>query len=84
MGLERRLPPLLAGLPVLERPAISLTLAFLVEICLLYHATWIDSIRQNALGGLVLGFRFLCPDFACDSVGIVSEPRPANGLSDKI
>jgi hypothetical protein len=35
---------LLAGRPVRARAAISLALAFLMEISQLYHAPWIDSI----------------------------------------
>lgn len=52
------------------RAAISLTLAFLVEFSQLYHAAWIDSLRQTVLGGLVLGFGFLWTDLICYSVGI--------------
>ncbi len=64
---------LMAGRPVLARAAISLVLAFLVEISQLYHAPWIDSIRQTALGGLVLGFGFLWTDLVCYSVGIAMD-----------
>ena len=63
---------LLAGRPIRTRATISLALAFLVEISQLYHAPWIDSIRQTTLGGLVLGFGFLWTDLACYSVGIVT------------
>lgn len=63
---------LLAGRPLLARAAVSLALAFLVEFSQLYHAPWIDSIRQTKLGGLVLGFGFLWTDLACYSVGIVT------------
>ncbi|MFN9911273.1 MAG: DUF2809 domain-containing protein [Pirellulaceae bacterium] len=63
---------LLAGRPVRARAAISLALAFLVEISQLYHAQWIDSIRQTTLGGLVLGFGFLWTDLVCYSVGIAT------------
>lgn len=62
---------LLAGRPILLRAAISLALAFLVEISQLYHAPWIDSIRQTTLGGLVLGFGFLWTDLVCYSVGVM-------------
>lgn len=62
---------LLAGRPVLARAAISLALAFLVEISQLYHAPWIDSIRQTLLGGLMLGFGFLWTDLVCYSVGVM-------------
>ncbi len=61
---------LLAGRPIMMRAAISLALAFLVEISQLYRAPWIDSIRQTTLGGLVLGFGFLWTDLVCYSVGI--------------
>jgi hypothetical protein len=63
---------LLAGRPILVRAAISLALAFLVEISQLYHAPWIDSIRQTTLGGLVLGFGFLWTDLVCYAVGIAT------------
>ena len=63
---------LLAGRPILTRAAISLALAFLVEISQLFHAPWIDSIRQTTLGGLVLGYGFLWTDLVCYSVGIAT------------
>ena len=62
---------LLAGRPIQLRAAISLALAFLVEISQLYHAPWIDAIRQTTLGGLVLGFGFLWTDLVCYSVGVI-------------
>lgn len=61
---------LLASRPILARAAVSLALAWMVEISQLYHAPWIDSIRQTTLGGLVLGFEFLWNDLVCYSVGI--------------
>ena len=61
---------MLAGRPILVRAAISLALAFLVEASQLYHAPWIDAIRQTTLGGLVLGFGFLWTDLICYSVGV--------------
>lgn len=62
---------LLVGRPILVRAAISLALAFLVEISQLYHAPWIDAIRQTTLGGLALGFGFLWTDLICYSVGVM-------------
>ncbi len=62
---------LLAGRPLRLRAVISLALAFLVEVSQLYHAPWIDSIRQTTLGGLVLGFGFLWTDLVCYSVGVM-------------
>ncbi len=41
-----------------------------VEISQLYHAEWIDGIRKNRLGGLVLGFGFLWSDLLCYLAGI--------------
>ena len=35
-----------------------------------YHAPWIDSIRQTTLGGLILGFGFLWSDLACYAAGV--------------
>jgi len=48
--------------------AMSFSLA--IEISQLYHAPWIDSIRQTTLGGLILGFGFLWSDLACYAVGV--------------
>jgi hypothetical protein len=48
--------------------AISFSIA--VEISQLYHAPWIDSIRQTTLGGLILGFGFLWSDLACYAMGV--------------
>jgi hypothetical protein len=54
------------------RTIALLTIAFSVaiELSQLYHAPWIDSIRQTTLGGLILGFGFLWSDLACYAVGI--------------
>ena len=71
---------LFAGRPVLARAAISLALAFLVEVSQLYHAPWIDSLRQTTLGGLVLGFGFLWTDLVCYSVGIVTGSLTERGI----
>ena len=62
----------LAGRPLFQRCIISLVLAFAVEVSRLYHAPWIDSIRNTTLGGLVLGFGFLWSDLVCYLVGIAA------------
>ncbi len=49
----------------------ALAFCYLIEISQLYHADWIDSIRQNRLGGLILGFGFLWSDLVAYSVGIL-------------
>src|SRR5271157_5691025 len=57
---------------VSTRTIAMLALAFSVaiELSQLYHAPWIDSIRQTTLGGLILGFGFLWSDLACYAVGV--------------
>jgi hypothetical protein len=49
---------------------LALALAVAVELSQLYHAPWIDSIRQTTLGGLILGFGFLWSDLACYAAGV--------------
>jgi len=71
---------LLAGQPVLARAAVALAIAFTVELSQLYHAPWIDSIRQTTLGGLVLGFGFLWTDLVCYTVGIALGALSERGL----
>jgi Protein of unknown function (DUF2809) len=51
---------------------LALSFCYLIEISQLYHANWIDSIRQNRLGGLILGFGFLWTDLVAYFVGILS------------
>jgi hypothetical protein len=62
----------MADRSILTRAGISLALAFLVEVSQLYHAPWIDGIRNTTLGGLVLGFGFLWSDLVCYLIGIVA------------
>ena len=53
-----------------RRIALALGFAYVIEVSQLYHAPWIDSIRNTTLGGLVLGFGFLWSDFVCYTMGI--------------
>jgi len=48
----------------------ALGFSYCIEISQLYHAPWIDAIRANRLGGLVLGFGFLWSDLVCYTVGV--------------
>ena len=48
----------------------ALVFSYCIEISQLYHAPWIDAVRDNKLGGLVLGFGFLWSDLVCYAVGI--------------
>ncbi len=54
-----------------RKPVVCLTVT--VELSQLYHAPWIDSIRQTTLGGLILGFGFLWSDLACYALGVLAE-----------
>lgn len=56
---------------LIRRLAVSATVfALAIEVGQLYHAPWIDAVRDTRLGGLVLGFGFLWSDFVCYAVGI--------------
>ena len=48
----------------------ALAFSFSIEFSQLYHAPWIDAIRNTRLGGLVLGYGFLWSDLLCYTVGI--------------
>jgi len=42
-----------------------------IEVSQLYHAPWIDVIRNTLPGALVLGYGFLWSDLACYAAGVV-------------
>lgn len=42
-----------------------------IEFSQLYHAPWIDQIRNTTLGALILGFGFLWSDLICYTIGII-------------
>jgi hypothetical protein len=44
---------------------LTMILSIAVELSQLYHAPWIDSIRQTTPAGLIRGFGFLWSDLAC-------------------
>lgn len=48
----------------------ALIFSYLIEITQLFHAQWIDSIRNIRLGGLILGYGFLWSDIICYTVGV--------------
>jgi hypothetical protein len=50
----------------------ALSFCFLIEISQLYHANWIDAIRQTTLGGLILGYGFLWTDLLAYSAGVAA------------
>ena len=49
----------------------AIIFSYSMEISQLYHAPWIDSIRNTTLGGLILGFGFLWSDLVCYTIGII-------------
>ena len=57
-------------LSVVVRAGSALAFSYAIEFSQLYHAPWIDEIRDTTLGGLVLGFGFLWSDILCYTVGI--------------
>lgn len=48
----------------------AIVFSYGIEISQLYHASWIDALRANPLGGLILGFGFLWSDLVCYLVGV--------------
>jgi len=48
----------------------SLSICFLVEFSQLLQADWINAIRNNRFGAMVLGKGFLWSDFVAYSIGI--------------
>lgn len=49
----------------------AIILSYSIEISQLYHAPWIDAIRNTVLGGLILGFGFLWSDLVCYTIGVI-------------
>ena len=41
---------------------LAIAFSFAIEASQLYHAPWIDGIRQTFIGGLVLGYTFVWSD----------------------
>ncbi len=56
--------------PTWRVTASALCIAYGTETGQLYHAPWIDHLRQTVVGGLVLGRGFLWSDLVCYTVGI--------------
>lgn len=49
----------------------AIIFSYSIEISQLYHAPWIDAIRNTTLGSLILGFGFLWSDLVCYTIGIL-------------
>ncbi|MEL6257006.1 MAG: DUF2809 domain-containing protein [Bacteroidota bacterium] len=56
-------------MPKAKVAAISIGLCFLIEVSQFYQADWINEIRSNKLGGLILGFGFRWSDLVCYTLG---------------
>ena len=52
-----------------KKLVMTLVLAFGIEFSQLYHAPWIDRIRQTFMGSMILGHGFLWVDLVRYSVG---------------
>ena len=53
------------------RAAVAATLfCFAIEVSQLYHAPWIEAVRDHRLGGLVLGHAFHATDLLCYVLGV--------------
>jgi hypothetical protein len=60
-----------AGWETVRVAVAALLTAYAVELSQLYHAPWIEAVRNTRLGALALGFGFLWSDIACYTVGVV-------------
>lgn len=49
---------------------LSLLFCCLIECSQLYHAPWIDAIRNSTLGGLILGWQFVWSDIFAYTLGV--------------
>ena len=53
-------------------PALcALVVSFGIEFSQMYHAPWIDTLRANPVGELILGSQFDWTDLVCYAVGIL-------------
>jgi hypothetical protein len=55
----------------LKVATMALIFSFSIELSQLYHAPWIDELRQYRLVALVIGHGFLWTDWLCYSVGVM-------------
>jgi hypothetical protein len=54
---------------VLRAAGVALGISFAVELSQLLHVPWLDALRANRFGALVLGRGFLASDLLCYTVG---------------
>ncbi len=51
---------------------MAVSFSFCIELSQLYHAEWIDAIRQYRIIALIIGHGFLWSDLICYFVGIIA------------
>ncbi|PHN00946.1 ribosomal maturation YjgA family protein [Flavilitoribacter nigricans] len=56
-------------LPTWKVVLISVAFCWLIELSQLYQGHWINTLRSNRLGGLILGYGFLWSDLVSYTVG---------------
>jgi hypothetical protein len=56
--------------PTARVATAALVASWLVELSQLYHAPWIDAVRDTRIGGLLLGYGFLWSDLLCYTAGV--------------
>lgn len=61
---------ILRGASTRRIAVLALVFSLMIEVSHLYHAPWIDAIRQTNLRGLALGFGFVWNDLACNAVDV--------------
>lgn len=60
---------LLPRVSVLRAAGAALGISFAVELSQLLHVPWLDALRANRFGALVLGRGFVASDLLCYTVG---------------
>lgn len=63
---------------------MALLFAFSIEVSQLYHAAWLDGLRNTMLGSLVLGHGFLWSDLICYLGGVALGYGLEKGLTLKL
>ena len=60
---------LFPNVKTLKIALISISICYIIELFQLYQSEWINNIRNNKLGGLILGFSFLWSDIISYTLG---------------
>jgi hypothetical protein len=63
---------LFPNMKTLKTVLVSIGICYIIELLQLYQSEWINNIRNNNLGGLVLGFGFLWSDLFSYTLGGVT------------